>query len=565
MSFEELKAGALAAWQDFNGGDRPRILIGTASCGRAAGALEVLEQFKGELVRQKLKADIMQVGCLGLCYAEPLVAIRKPGKATVFYAGVTPAMAATLVRDCIKGNKPHPELALGTLGEPGIKDIPALFDLDVFKLQKRLLLKNCGLIDPLDISHYIASGGYAGLCKTLGMKPADVIAEVKASGLRGRGGAGFPTGLKWEFCCNAPGAQKYFICNADEGDPGTFVDRTLMESDPHSVLEGLIIGGYAVGASMGYIYIRDEYPLAAQTMQKAVDAAQEAGLLGDGILGSGFSFRVEIRRGAGAFVCGEETALINSIEGKCGLPRVRPPFPARKGLWDQPTNVNNVETLANIPFIMQNGGQWYASIGFKKSTGTKLFSLSGTLQRPGVVEVPFGITLGQLIAGPGGGLPEGKKLKALQPGGAMLGLMPAGFAGTPIDFETLAEIGSGVGSGGMVAIDESACMVDTARLLMKFCDEESCGKCMPGYLGVSQMLAILNDITHAKGQTNDPELLAELGDSMIKGTLCPLCGGAPNPVLSTLKHYAAEYEAHIQEHRCPAGVCRMATEAGSIG
>jgi len=417
-------------------------------------------------------------------------------------------------------------------------------------------MRNCGFIDPENINHYIANGGYSSLVKALGMAPEEVIEKVKKSGLRGRGGGiGFPTGLKWEICRNSPGTVKHLICNAHEGDPGTFVDRTLLESDPHSVLEGMLIGAYAVGAGAGYVYTGPEYPLAAERLEVAIKQAEERGLLGDSILGSGFSFNVKIRRDAGAFISGEETALIESIEGGRGIPRIRPPFPVHRGLWGEPTNVNNVETLANVPAIIEKGDDWYAGIGTEGSKGTKLFSLSGNIARAGVVEVPFGLPLRRLVEDIGGGTADGCKLKALQPGGAMLGFIPAKLVDQPIDFEGLASIGTRVGSGGLIVIDESDCLVDVAYIQMSFAYSESCGKCSIGRLGTKQMLDILKDATNGRGQPEDVELFTELSESMALGSLCPLCGGAAGPVLSLLNYFRDELEAHIKEHRCPTGVC----------
>ena len=557
MTFDEIQARAKAEWEALKHGEKPRILIGTATCGRAAGALAVLEAINTELARQNIDAIITQVGCIGLCYAEPLINIIKPGRPHIYYGNLTPEVAAQLVEDYLVKDDPRPDLALGSVGNDNIEGIPKLFELPVLKSQLRILLKNCGLIDPENINHYIVNDGYSSLAKALTMTPKEIIEQVKGSTLRGRGGAGFPTGLKWQFCRESPGEPKYFICNADEGDPGTFVDRTLLEGNPHIVIEGMVIGAYAVGATEGYIYIRGEYPLATERMRLAIEQAEEFSLLGTNILNSGFSFQVKIRCGAGAFICGEETALIDSIEGKRGTPRVRPPFPAKRGLWGKPTNVNNVETLANIPSIIKNGGDWYAGIGTKGSTGTKLFSLSGSIIRTGVFEVPLGITLRELVEEFGGGMPKGHKLKAIQPGGAMLGLIPSSLIDRPIDFEGLDEIGSGVGSGGMVIIDESACMVDVTRSLMGFVNDEACGKCLPGLLGTKQMLEILNDIANGKGQPQDRGLLIELGQSMVNGAFCPLCGGASAPVLSTIKHFGDEYTAHIDDKCCPAKVCPM--------
>jgi len=561
MTFDEIKAQAVSEWKALKQSDTPQIFIGTPTCGRGAGALAVLEAIKSELARNNIDANITQVGCIGLCYAEPLVDIIKPNRPRICYGNVTPESVPQLIKDYIINDNPRPDLALGTIGEGSIEGIPELSELPMLKPQVRTVMRNCGIIDPENISRYIANGGYSGLVKALGMKPEEVIAEVKKSGLRGRGGAGFPTGLKWEFCRNARGEEKYFICNADEGDPGSFVDRTLLEGDPHAVLEGMLIGAYAIGAAEGYIYIRSEYPLATERLQVALEQAGEKGLIGDNILGSGFSFHVEIRRGAGAFICGEETALINSIEGEQGIPRIRPPFPVQEGLWAKPTSVNNVETLANIPSIIEKGGDWYAGIGTEKSKGTKLFSLSGNIVRTGVVEVPFGLTLRSLVEDIGGGIPEGHQLKAIQPAGGMLGLIPASLVDQPIDFEGLAEIGSGLSSGGLVVVDESACIVDIAYSLISFAYNEMCGKCSIGRLSTKQMLIILENITGGKGQPGDIELLTELVETTALGALCPLCGGATCPTRSILQYFRDELEAHIKEHRCPANVCQGLSEA----
>jgi len=559
-TFEETRRQAISEWQALEHTNKPRILIGTATCGRAAGALAVLEAINSKLAQHNIDAIVTQVGCIGLCYAEPLVNIIKPGRPHIYYGNVTPQLASQLIEDYIIKDNPRPDLALGITGDKSIKNIPKFFELPMLKPQIRIALRNCGHIDPENINHYIANDGYSSLVKALAMSPEEVIGEIKKSGLRGRGGAGFPTGLKWQFCRDAPGTVKYLICNADEGDPGTFVDRTLLEGDPHAILEGMLIAAYAIGATEGYVYIRAEYPLAAEHLEIALRQMEDYGLLGNNILGSDFNFNITIKRGAGSFVCGEETALISSIEGKRGIPGIRPPFPAQKGLWGKPTTVNNVETLANVPSIIEKGGDWYASIGTEQSKGTKLFSLSGNIARSGVVEIPFGMTLQELVEEIGGGVPKGRKLKALQPGGAMLGLIPASLIAQPIDFEGLTEIGSGVGSGGLVAIDESACMVDVVYFLISFAQNECCGKCSIGRLGTKQMLAILQDITNGKGHPEDIDLLTELSQSMALGSLCPLAGGAPGPVMSSLKYFGDEYEAHIRQHRCPAGVCQALTK-----
>jgi NADH-quinone oxidoreductase subunit F len=561
MTIDELKAEAVSEWGALQQSDKPQILVGTASCGQEAGALVVLEAIESALARNNIEANITRVGCTGLCYAEPLVDIIKPGHPRISYGNVTPEIASRLIEDYLVNENPRPELALGTIGEGSVEGVPALFGLPVFKSQVRLLMARCGTIDPENIGHYIANGGYSGLAKALEMKPEEVIAEIKNSGLRGRGGFGLPTGLKWESCRNAEGEARYFICNADESHPGSFVDRTLLESDPHSVLEGMLIGAYAVGAADGYIYIHSKHSLAEQRLKVALEQAAEKGLMGDNILGSGFSFNIIIRRGAGAFICGEETALINSIEGKQGTPRFQPPSPVEQGLWGKPTNINNVETLANVPHIIEKTSDWYAGVGTENSKGTKLFSIGENIARAGVFEVPFGLTLKELVEEIGGGLPEGLKLKAIQPAGGMLGLIPASLAETPIDFDSLAEIDSGVGNGGMVIIDESACVVDTAYSLVSFAYNELCGTCSVGRLGTRQMVHILENIVTGKGQPRDIELLTELTETMGSTTLCAFCGSSTAPMRSILRHFREEVEAHIREKRCPANVCQALSGA----
>lgn len=421
----------------------------------------------------------------------------------------------------------------------------------------RIILKNIGEIDPLNIEDYIARDGYMALGKVLTeMTPEETIQEVLDSGLRGRGGAGFPTGLKWRFIRNADGDQKFMICNADEGDPGAFANRRVLEGDPHSVIEGMIIGAFAAGASQGYIYCRAEYPIAVRTMKIAIEQARNFGLLGNDILGSGFSFDLEVRMGAGAFVCGEETALMASIEGQRGEPRPRPPFPAQKGLWEKPSNINNVETYANVPQIILKGAEWFASLGYKKSTGTKTFSMAGDVKNTGLIEVPFGITLREIIYDVGGGIKEDKKFKAVQTGGPMGGCLPESLLDLHMDYEALAEAGSILGSGGLVVMDEDTCMVDIARFFMDFTQDESCGKCTPCRVGTRRILEILTRICEGKGKPDDIDTLRYLCDEINENSLCGLGKGAPNPVKSTLEHFLDEYEAHIYEKRCPAKVCK---------
>jgi len=556
MQFKDVKRQAVTQWEAAQNSSRPRILIGMGTCGIAAGAGDILETLEQELEKAGIQAEIIKVGCIGLCYAEPLIEIVKPGKAGVFYGNLQPELIPEIVKDHLVGDKPRSDLALGARSEIALEGIPKLFDLPVLKPQVRIALRNCGNIDPADIHHYIANGGYDGLSRALKMKPQEVIDEVKKSGLRGRGGAGFPTGLKWQFCHDAPGKTKYIICNADEGDPGAFMDRALLEGDPHAVLEGFLIGAYAIGAADGYIYIRAEYPLAIQRLKTALQQMRECGLLGERIMGSGFNFDIKIKEGAGAFVCGEETAMIASIEGNRGMPRPRPPFPAQSGLWGKPTNINNVETWGNVSAILQRGADWYAGYGTEKSKGTKTFSLVGKVERTGLIEVPMGITLREIIYGIGGGIADGKSFKAVQTGGPSGGCIPASLLDTPVDYESLTAAGAIMGSGGMVVMDEGTCMVDVARYFLTFTQAESCGKCIMCRLGTKQMLDILEDITNGRGKDGDIELLLELGQAVKDGSLCALGGTAPNPVLTTIRYFRDEYEAHISERRCPALSCK---------
>lgn len=553
QTFDPIRERALAQWQALINSSKPRITIGTATCGRAAGALEVLETINKELAEKKVDAIVTEVGCVGYCYAEPLVVIAKPGFPPILYGYVTPGIASRLISDFLISDDPCLEFALGALEENEL--IPTIFDQPRFRYEKRILLRNCGYIDPEDINQYIANGGYAALIKALGMSPQDVIDEIKRSGLRGRGGAGFPTGEKWQICRHASGTAKYVICNADEGDPGAFMDRAILESDPQSVIEGMIIAGYAVGAAKGYIYVRIEYPLAVERAQIALRQAKELGLLGNNIMGSGFDFEIEVTQGSGAFVCGEETALIASLEGRRGWPHHRPPFPATEGLWGQPTIINNVKTLASVPPIIDRGAEWYASIGTTTSKGTAVFALAGKVLNTGLVEVPMGTTLRQLIYEVGGGPPKGKRFKAVQIGGPSGGCLPESLLDIPIDFDSLTEAGAMMGSGGMVILDEDNCMVDAARYFLDFTRNESCGKCTFCRLGTGQMLDILEDITRGRGSPGDLDLLAEVGADIKEGSLCGLGKTAPNPILTTIRYFKDEYEAHVAQKRCPALMC----------
>ena len=552
MTFEEITSNAKSEWEALQKG--VYILIGTATCGRAAGALDVVDAFKKELTRRGLEVPIIQVGCTGLCHADPFVTISKPGSLRVAYANVTPETVSRLVEGYVAGDDPCLELALGTV-EGGRGETISIPELPRFERELRLILRHCGYIDPENINHYIANGGYSGLSKALKMLPQDMIGELKKSGLRGRGGAGFPTYRKWELCRKAGSRPKYVICNADEGDPGAFMDRVVLESDPHEVIEGMIIAGYAIGAGQGYIYVRAEYPLAIERIEIALKQAKEVGLLGDNVLGSNFGFHVAIAAGAGAFVSGEETALLAAVEGRMSTPRPRPPYPAESGLWGQPTLLNNVKTFAYVPLIIERGGDWFASIGTKGSKGTAMFTLAGKVINSGLAEVPMGTTLRELVYDIGGGIAKGKQFKAVQIGGPSGGCLPETLLDIPIDYDSLREAGSMMGSGGMIVMDEDNCMVDAARFFLDFSTKESCGKCTMCRLGTLQMLRILEDITAGRGKIENIDLLLALAEDVKIGSLCGLGKTAPNPVLTTLRYFRDEYEAHILEKRCPARVC----------
>ncbi len=540
------------------GGKGLTILVGAATCGRSAGALETMDAFRQELSNRNIAADIVETGCVGLCYAEPVVGIDQPGRPTIWYRNVTPERAGELVDGCLVSGNPPTEYALGTTGDGTVDGIPLLSDLATLKPQVRRVLRNCGFISPTSIDQYIAGGGYEALRKAvLEMQPAEVIDEVKRSGLRGLGGAGFPVGRKWDGCRRAEGREKYVICNADEGDPGAFQDRSVLEGDPHSVIEGMIIAGYAVGAGQGYLYVRAEYPLAVEYLETAILQATERGFLGNDILGSDFHFHLEVFQGAGAFVCGESTALTLSIEGNRGMPR---PFPRPRttdaGLWNRPTLLNNVKSFASIRWILNKGADWFAEVGTEKSSGTAIFSLTGKIVNTGLIEVPMGMTLREIIFDIGGGIPEGREFKAVQTGGPSGGCLPASLLDTPVDFDSLAAAGSIMGSGGMVVLDEDTCMVDVARYFLDFSDKESCGQCSLCRLGSSEMLEILKKITEGRGSIEDMDLLVEMGEAIRLGSICGLGQTVPNPVLTTLRYFRDEYEAHIRDKECPARVCK---------
>lgn len=521
---------------------------------RGSKALEVLSTFREELRKRGLEKEVVlkETGCHGFCERGPLVVIRPEN---IFYQQVAIKDIPEIIdRTIVKG-----EVMESLLFEmpDGKGKIIKEDDVPFYKGQKRIVFGQNGYIDPKSIEDYIARGGYLALAKALAeFSPEDVIEEVKSSGLRGRGGGGFLTGRKWGFCRNTQGALKFVICNADEGDPGAYMDRSLLEGNPHSIIEGMVIGAYAVGANQGYVYVRAEYPLAIENLLVAFDSARKLGLLGEDILGTVFSFDIKISKGAGAFVCGEETALIASIEGKRGMPRSRPPFPAIRGLWGKPTLINNVETWANIPLIIGKGSDSYVKTGTENSKGTKIFSLVGKIMNTGLVEVPMGITLREIIYDIGGGIPEGKRFKAVQTGGPSGGCIPESLLDLPVDFDELRKAGSMMGSGGMIVLDEDTCIVNLTRFFIEFTASESCGKCVPCRVGLQQMLAILDKITQGKAVVEDLNLLEYLAKSIAKTALCGLGQTAPNPVLSTLRYFRDEYEAHIKDKKCPAKVCK---------
>ncbi len=520
------------------------------------GAMELEKAFIAALTAKGLadKVSVTRSACHGLCARGPVAFVYPDG---IMYQKLTPEKAGEIVDRHFMGGK-----EVGSYIWDGAmlanRFFPVFGDVSFFSKQLRLTLRNCGVIDPESLDEYFAVRGYEAIAKVLqDMKPQDVVRVVKQSGLRGRGGGGYSTGLKWSQTAAQKSDEKFIVCNADEGDPGAFMDRSTIEGDPHTILEGMMIGAYAIGATQGYIYIRAEYPLAIKRLETALAAARERGLLGADILGSGWNFDIEIRLGAGAFVCGEETALIHSIEGRRGVPRPRPPYPSQSGLWGKPTCINNVETLANVPVVILDGPEWFCSLGTETSNGTKVFALAGDVVNTGLIEVPMGTTLRDVVYGVGGGIKGGKKLKAVQTGGPAGGCLPESALDTPIDYETLAKAGSIMGSGGMIVMNEDACMVNVARYFIEFTQDESCGKCTPCREGTKRMLEILTRITTGLGQEGDVEKLLRLADTVKKASLCGLGQAAPNPVISTIKHFRDEYEAHIKEKRCPAGVCKQ--------
>ena len=530
------------------------ICAGTGCTSSKSG--QIADEMEKQLIEKGNHKEIkvVKTGCFGLCALGPIMIVYPEG---AFYSKVTVDDVEEIVEEHLLKGRIVKRLLYEETVHDGSDDIKSLNEVDFYKKQHRVALRNCGVINPENIDEYIAFDGYKALGKVLTeMTPEQVIETIKASGLRGRGGGGFPTGMKWDFTAKAQGDQKFVACNADEGDPGAFMDRSILEGDPHSVIEAMAIAAYAVGADQGFIYIRAEYPIAVHRLNIAIGQAREYGLLGKNIFGTDFNFDLEIRLGAGAFVCGEETALLTSIEGKRGEPRPRPPFPAVKGLWMKPTLLNNVETYANICQIILNGADWFSSIGTEKSKGTKVFALGGKINNTGLVEIPMGTTLREIIEEIGGGIPHGKKFKAAQTGGPSGGCIPASLMDTPIDYDSLIAIGSMMGSGGLIVMDEDNCMVDIAKFFLEFTVDESCGKCTPCRIGTKRLYEILDKITKGKGTMEDLDRLEELSNSIKAGSLCGLGQSAPNPVLSTLRYFRDEYEAHVKEKRCPAGVCK---------
>ena len=550
----ERRKQAEKEWSKFQNNRRPLIYVGAGSCGLAAGASEVIGALEAYVKDKKQDVDVVKVGCIGPCYLEPLVDIRMPGQPRISYSNVTADNVTRLLHSFLEKGEVYKPRLVGHFGTEKLDGVPRFFEHPMLAPQVRIVLRNCGMIDPENLDHYLARDGYKGLEKTLAMPWNDVLEVVKNSGIRGRGGAGFPTWRKWLVCRETESAERYLICNADEGDPGAFMNRSLIEGDPHALLEGMLIAAYTIGATQGFIYIRAEYPLAVERLKGSIADIRELGLLGENILGSGFSFDIKIKEGAGAFVCGEETALIGSIEGRRGMPRTRPPFPALSGLWGKPTIINNVETLGTLPNILRNGAGWYSQYGTESSKGTKTFSLVGKVRRTGLIEVPLGTTLRKVIFEIGGGLV--KEFKAVQTGGPSGGCLSQEFLDTPIDYENLAAAGSIMGSGGLIVIDRDTCIVDTAKYYLSFTQAESCGKCVPCRVGTRHLVNILTKICKGQGELSDIGKLETLSKAIKGSALCGLGQTAPNPVLSSLKYFREEFLAHIVNKRCPAAVCR---------
>jgi NADH-quinone oxidoreductase subunit F len=553
-AIDERRRQAAAKWEELQKNSAPVIYIGAASCGLAAGASETQNAVEDYLKTKGVTARIIPVGCIGPCYLEPLLDIQMPGKPRISYSNVLPKDVPGILSGFFETGEISRNHLAGHFGDGDLDGIPRFFDLPMLKPQVRVVLRNCGLIDPDDLDHYLARDGYKGFEKCLSMTWQEVLDTVKRSGIRGRGGAGFPTWRKWLTCRETESAERFLICNADEGDPGAFMNRSLIEGDPHAVLEGMLIAAYTIGASQGYVYIRAEYPLAIKRLKKAIGQMHEVGLLGPHVLGSDFSFDIKIKEGAGAFVCGEETALIASIEGKRGMPRTRPPFPAVAGLKGKPTIINNVETLGTLPNILRHGAEWYAAYGTGSSKGTKTFSLVGKVRRTGLIEVPLGITLREVIYDIGGGTQ--KPFKAVQSGGPSGGCLSEEFLDLQIDYEHLAAAGAIMGSGGLIVVDSDTCIVDMTKYFMDFTQKESCGKCVPCRVGTRHMVEILQKVCDGKAELSDLDKLEKLGQTVKNGSLCALGGTAPNPALTSLKYFRPEFVSHVKDKRCPAVTCK---------
>ena len=563
-SFPELETEAARRWSEISASGRPWVRVGTALCGQAAGGEEVADALREAVKRHGADALVTEVGCLGLCFAEPLVDVKVPGGPRVFYGNVSPESADEIVAGHVAGGAPVTHLALGYLqtGEQddGFQLLAGMPDLSLHPMrawENRIALRNAGNIDPFDIHQYIANGGYQALNKALtAMTPAETLQEVNASGLRGRGGAAFPTATKWRFLAGNPAPDKYVLCNCEEGDPGAFNDKAILESDPHTLIEGVIIAGYATGANRGYIFIRHGHDGPIDRCRAAVRQAQEVGMLGQDILGSGFNFELEVALTGDSYVAGEESALMEAIEGKRAMPRYRPPFPAQVGLFGKPTNINNVKTLAYVPEIVSRGGEWFAGIGHEQSTGTAILCLSGPLKYTGMMEVPLGINLKDVLYQAAGGVRDGKKLKFVQTGGPLGGVLGADDVDLVLDFEVLRNAGAILGSGGIIAAADDTCVVDLTRALVSFCQYESCGKCFPCRMGMSHLLEVLERICDLEGDGEDLALMRRTGENMQAGSLCGHGQLGFNPVASALRYFPREFEAHIVDRKCPAGVCR---------
>ena len=555
-TYEEIKKTADERWQRLTAGDRPWIRVGTAMCGHAAGAYQVIDALKAELQARDIPAVVHEVGCLGICYAEPLVDILKPGSSRLILRNVTADDVPEIVNNyLVNGTVPH-DSAIGYLGDTPIDGVSDLNEVPGFGRQMRIALRNSGHIAPGDIYQYIAQGGYAAIDKAISrMEPADVIKEITDSGLRGRGGAAFPTGVKWSFLVRSPGPPKYILCNCEEGDPGAYNDKGILESDPHMLLEGMLIAGYATGASNGIVFIRHGHDGPIDRTERAIEQAYELGLLGDNILGSGFGFDMEVVLTGESYVAGEETALMEAIEGKRAQPRFRPPFPAAFGVWGKPSNINNVKTLAYAPEIISRGAEWFSSIGVNRSTGTAILCLTGAITYPGLYEVPMGLTLGEVIDDIGGGVRNGKKLKMLQTGGPLGGVLSADSMSIHLDFDEMREAGAILGSGGIIVGDEDVCAVDLTRVLVAFCQFESCGKCFPCRLGMEHLLEITERIARCETEPGDLDLMQSIGNTMETSSLCGHGQLGFGPIRSAITHFAADFKAHIEEGRCPTGGC----------